>query len=142
MNSDGHSVNIFFLRITGVNRSDDPIENVDGFLRSNITNEQLPIFFDEEGQYLRTIQTRGIPPHRNFVIIVPFTPIQSQADFGNAITSEEFIKKYSDITINIKFDGRGSPYTRRYTQEEITAPIDQSYRDMRKPPPARIELKK
>jgi hypothetical protein len=33
------------LQITGNNRSDEPVSNIDGFLRSNITNKKLPLFF-------------------------------------------------------------------------------------------------
>jgi hypothetical protein len=96
------------LQISGNNRSDEPVSNVDGFLRSNITNKKLPLFFQINGKYVRTIDTNGVPPHADFMIVVPFT--DDQAKFETiTIPSDQFLSEYGDLTLSVTFDGRGLP---------------------------------
>jgi hypothetical protein len=118
------------LQITGNNRTDEPVSNIDGFLRSNITNKTLPLFFQINGKYVRTIDTNGVPPHADFMIIVPFT--DDQAKFETiAIPSDQFLSEYGDLTLSVMFDGRGSPYVRNFPRQELARVIDEFEKSLR-----------
>jgi hypothetical protein len=118
------------FQLTGNNRSDEPISNIDGFLRSNITNKKLPLFFQINGKYVRTIDTNGVPPHADFMIVVPFT--DDQAKFETiTIPSDQFLSEYGNLTLSVTFEGRGSPYIRNFPRGELAGVIDEFEKSLR-----------
>jgi hypothetical protein len=139
MRGDGNGrVMVHRFQFTGTNRSDQPIMNVDGSLRSNLTNEEIPLFFDESGQYFRAIDTRGIPARHNFMLIAPFSHGPAPQDFSLTISNAELLDRFGDATLTVTFDGAGSPFTRRFTREELAAPIDEYLRSTQGKSPPRI----
>jgi hypothetical protein len=121
---------ISMLQISGNNRSDEPVSNVDGFLRSNITNKKLPLFFQINGKYVRTIDTNGVPPHADFMIVVPFT--DNQAKFGNnynPVRSISFRIWRPNFIAHVR--RKRSPYVRNFPREELAGVIDEFEKSLR-----------
>lgn len=117
------------FQITGHNRSSGPV-NVNGNLRSNITNESLPLFFRVDGAFVRTDQTNGVPAHADFMIIVPFTDNPTLYD-TLLMSTADFLARFGDLTLTVTMDGRRSPYTRRFTPAELEKTIDDFEKSLR-----------
>lgn len=127
---------IWQLQFTGTNRSNGPIENIDGFVRSNLTNKQIPLYFQIGGKFVQTTHTLGIPAHADFMLIAPITGNTPDDARRNEMRADKFLAEYGDITVMIKFSGRGSPFVRHFTKEELSKPLDEFAKSLLEPPPS------
>lgn len=127
------------LRVTGFggqgrNISSRPIEHFSGYLRSDVTNIQLPIFLLAQDQdetklkiclahpWIPTLpqETFGIPGFANFEI----------ATFENSVTLpgvdgmpfSKFMNDFVPFTIFLEYDG--TKYERRFTKEEVLKQVE------------------
>jgi hypothetical protein len=110
------------LQLAGTNRSDNPISNIDGYLRSNITNKKLDLFFHIDGKYIKTIDTNGIPPHADFVIFSPFTEDKTKLE-TISMPTDKFLAEFGDMTLSLTFDGNVKPYIRNFSYTELSSVI-------------------
>ncbi|MCE9650249.1 MAG: hypothetical protein K8R18_11570 [Parvibaculum sp.] len=116
---------IWQLQFTGTNRSDEPIARIDGYVRSNLTNKQIPLYFQIKGQFVKTSETFGIPPRTDFVLIAPIAGHSPDTARKEAIRSDQFLSEYGDITLAVTFDGRGSPFVRHFKRDELARFFDE-----------------
>jgi hypothetical protein len=127
------------LRVTGFggqgrNISSQPIEHFSGYLRSDVTNVQLPMFLLAQDQdeaklkvclahpWIPTLpqETFGIPSFANFEIVT----------FENSVTLpgvdgmpfSKFMSDFVPFTIFLEYDG--TKYERQFTKEEVLRHVE------------------
>jgi hypothetical protein len=99
----------------GTNNSDEPITSISGHLRSNLTNETLPLYMIVNGVPVPPGETNGVPPRATFGVVVPFGP-DSFTSHG-MLNEETFLRRFGDFTVVIELDGRREEH--RFSTERI-----------------------
>jgi hypothetical protein len=89
------------------------------FIRSDITNETLPVGFVISGIVVPPDQTDGIPAQAQFNIAAKF-PIDPPNVSGMAL--EKFRREF--IAFTFLFEGDGKTYTHEYSRKEVEERID------------------
>ncbi len=117
----------------GRNNSRDPISEFSGFMRSDLTNAQLPIYLLEQENdtpgrpnfmpplVVPTLpqETFGIPPLADFDIVTHNKPyIESGKD---GVTIQKFLNEFGSFTVVLKYDG--TAIERHFSTEEIKKQI-------------------
>lgn len=118
------------LQITGTNSSDSPLMGIDGYVRSNVTNREYPLYFQSNGRFIRTIDTNGVPPHTDFMIIAPFADDPEKFE-ALQIPATKFMAEFGDLTLSIHWDG--GQYTHHFPRAELEGAIDNFERSLRVP---------
>jgi hypothetical protein len=115
----------------GRNTSNDPITELKGYVRSDITNEEWPIYIGAEDPsrptdpFARSIptltaETYGIPGSAEFNIT---TFGKSVFEGGvDGVPLSKFLRDFSSFTLVIEYDG--IVYRRKFTQQEIKSQIE------------------
>jgi hypothetical protein len=119
------------VRITGFaahgrNTSNDPITELKGFIRSDVTNEELPLYVVAEDPnaahdpFAHTIptlvaETYGIPGSAEFNITT-FNKAVFEGGI-DGIPISKFMRDFSSFTLVLEYDG--NIYKRQFTQQEI-----------------------
>jgi hypothetical protein len=113
----------------GKNISSKAIEHLTGYVRSEITNVQLPIYLSAQEQenpkanvcYAQTWvptlpqETFGIPPFADFQLATFSKPI-AVAEMDGTLLSK-FMNDFVPFTVVLDYDG--TKYERRFSKEEI-----------------------
>jgi len=117
----------------GKNRTDQPISNFTGFLRSEQTNVTIPIYLlaqntDESKHiacfphpWIPTIgaDTFGIPAFADFEIVSQEKPFIETGKDGVPVS--KFIRDFVPFTIVLEYDG--TKYERRFTLQEVNTQV-------------------
>lgn len=112
---------IISFQAQGMNNSDDPIKNVNGYIRSDVTNAQYAIWFVIEGQPVAPDDTYGIPPHAQFQITSNPTFSSSDAKQNSGIPASKFLIEFAKFTFVFNYDGM--IYSRHFISDEIKRQI-------------------
>ncbi len=129
--------------ILGKNKSNKkPILKVSGHLRSRLTNEIFPIYFNVNGNLVSPQNTNGIPAGASFEIIVPFVKDEKNEFIkgengkwnpNHGVGLGYFLSNLESSTLTIELDGWSHTYnisakiTQKNTQEiqkMISPPIE------------------
>lgn len=120
-------VNIVGFGGIGKNITADPIDDFQGYLRSDLTNETLPIYFmaaDAGAAHACMIsvptppeQTLGIPAFSLFAIATHKKPMFVNVPYADAIPATKFESEFVPFTIVMKY--AGTEYKRRFSREEV-----------------------
>lgn len=118
----------------GRNISNHPIQQFTGYLRSDLTNVQLPIFLLAQDQdeaklkiclanpWIPTLpqETFGIPAFADFDIVTFENSITLPGVDGMPLS--KFINDFVPFTIFLEYDG--TKYQRRFTKEEVLKQVE------------------
>jgi hypothetical protein len=111
------------FQASGQNTSDRSFRRISGYVRSDITNQTFPMFFNVSGSAVHPQETTGIPPHARFAITVPF-PDQFpnfQPPNQSGISAERFLVDFAAFTFVFEYDGQ--TYERHFSTNEIESLI-------------------
>jgi hypothetical protein len=123
----GDPMLITTLQFTGQNTSDEFVEPIGGFVRSEITGKQLPILVNDAGN-LASPDGYGIPAKHQFMLGVRLS--------DSGITSTQFLKEFGRITFNFEYGKR--TYTKHFTADEIEAEVRRTELDLRPKTPQSV----
>ncbi len=112
------SSQVHSFHVVGKNTSDKPIKHIKGYVRSERTNVEYPIFMDLTGDLVRPEDTLGIPSNSEFSLKAPF-PDESSDRPG--IEVERFIADFPALTFVVEYDGH--TFTRHFSGDEIEGRI-------------------
>lgn len=125
--AEGREANIVGFGAIGKNITSDPIDDFQGYLRSDLTNETLPIYFmaaDAGATHACTISvptppedTLGIPAFSLFAIATHKKPLYVNVPYQDAIAATKFKNEFAPFTVVLKYDGK--EYKRRFSREEV-----------------------
>jgi hypothetical protein len=111
----------------GKNYSPEPINDFDAYLRSDITNETIPIYLlavDASIANACTPQvptlpkdTSGIPAFADFDIVSYRKPFMMNVIGDDAVTLTNFLNTFVPFTIVLKYNGKS--YQRQFSRAEI-----------------------
>jgi hypothetical protein len=117
MSYSGTKVVVGSFQAKGRNRSGTPVTHVLGYIRSNITNETYPLYFNIDGHLVPPSDTHGIPPNAFFGISVPF-----YTSTGSPLDVEPFLAKLGDFTFTIQYDEQ--TYQRHFSLRMVRKQIE------------------
>ncbi|MDR6834843.1 MULTISPECIES: hypothetical protein [unclassified Sphingopyxis] len=103
------------------------IDNMSGFVRSDMTGQSLPIFLNVEGDPVLPEETYGIPAGADFGVCAFFGERNSTRP---GINSEQFIGEFGAFTVVIEYDGKR--WQRSFGEEEIEAQMSRFVRESRR----------
>jgi hypothetical protein len=98
----------------GRNNSDKPINNISGFVRSNITNKELLVKFLVQGIPVAPDETNGIPPFAEFDIVTQDDIVRIVN--GNILNNPLNIGEFSEFIFEFDYDG--NKFVRTFTKQE------------------------
>ena len=106
---------VYAFQIKGRNRSSDPINPMDAFVKSNINGTILPLQFNADG---RPVSEKVIAPSPNgdFVLIAVLP--STKGPYSGGFTFAEFRRDFGSFTINFTYEG-GPPITRRLERAKV-----------------------
>ncbi len=108
------------FQATGKNNLSEPMVNVSGSIRSDVTNETLPINFVVDATPVAPSETFGVPPQAQFTITTVNVPIADPARDGAPVS--EFLTKFASFTFVFNYDGHN--YTRHFSKDEVKHQFD------------------
>jgi hypothetical protein len=130
LNQPNQEIHVSGFGAHGKNVVNSPISNFKGYLRSDLTNVQIPIFISAQdpddaksapvcvGQpWVPTVpeETFGIPPFADFDITTFEKPfIQAGVD---GITLNKFMNDFVPFTVVLEYEGK--KYERQFTKAEV-----------------------
>ncbi len=102
----------------GKNNSDKPISHVSGYVKSLITNREVPINIIADGQPTKPDDTNGIPPFAEFDVMT-YGPRFLNIVTGVIQAKEkgESFSEFSEFEFYFEYDG--NKFVRRFTKQEI-----------------------
>jgi hypothetical protein len=129
-----HEIRVLGFQAHGKNNSNDPISQISGYIRSDKTNAQRPIYLQAQDQeenkalacfphpWIPTLpdQTFGIPPLADFEIGTYDKPYAEVGKDG--IPLSQFLSTFSPFTVVLEYDG--TKLERRFSQAEINKQIE------------------
>jgi hypothetical protein len=127
LNND--EIRVLGFQAHGKSNSSKPIEHFTGYMRSELTNEQIPIYLMGQDPleatqkvclvpgWIPTLpqETFGIPPFADFDIATFDKPLAAAGKDGMTLT--KFMNDFVPFTVVLEYDG--TRYERRFTQEEV-----------------------
>jgi hypothetical protein len=124
--------------IHGKNVTDHPVMRVSGYIRSNLTNEHLPIYI--------TITANGnrVPPEK-IAGIPPSASVEISAHFGSEDDPKQMLdelglfQRFGDITFVIELDGRKEEH--RFSRDDIERMVVRGKRQIYGVPKPSIQTK-
>jgi hypothetical protein len=126
-------IEISGFQATGQNESDEFIEPIGGFVRSEITGRQFPILVSDGGN-LVSPRGYGIPAKHQFQLGARF--VESG---GMSVT--EFLRDFGRLTFEFRYGSH--TYTRRFSPEELDTEARRTEIDLRpKPTPSVAGVKR
>jgi len=132
----------------GQNKSNKPIQNIQGVLRSNITNETYPIYFAVDGDLVLPQETYGIPPKAHFQIIIPFYKesdggfakgSNGKWDANRGLDTKMFNAQLKDTTLALRFDKK--VFTYHITPRKISQAFEKIQKSISPPIESRVTRK-
>jgi hypothetical protein len=130
LNQPNQEIRVLGFQAHGKNVANSPISNFRGYLRSDLTNVQIPIFIYAEdpdaakaalvcvGQpWVPTVpeETFGIPPFADFDITTFEKPFDIAGIDGFPL--KKFMNDFVPFTIVLEYDGK--KYERQFTKDEV-----------------------
>jgi hypothetical protein len=122
-------VRISSFHAKGHNHSKEPITDVAGYIRSDITNQQFPMAFNVQGSIVPPKETNGIPPLSEFVVTVQFPLHEETFSLPGGVTttktgvpSAQFLTEYAPFVFVFQYDGR--TYKRTFSREYVEKQIE------------------
>lgn len=130
--ADDQQIRVLGVQAHGKNTSKDPIADFSGYLRADLTNEQLPIFVlaqDNDEAKIPACAPR-IPTSPDDILGIPGFAEFDVSSYGKAfavigkdgLLVGDFLRKYVPFTIVLKYEGRS--FTRQFTREEVSQQIN------------------
>jgi hypothetical protein len=116
-------IKIFGFQATGQNESDEFIEPLAGFIRSEITGRQFPILVNDNGT-LVSPEGYGIPARYQFQIGAKLSE--------PGMSTVEFLRDFGRLTFEFRYGGH--VYTKRFSPEELEAEVRRTEIDLRPKP--------
>jgi hypothetical protein len=111
----------------GKNTSSEPISNFNAYLRSDSTNETIPIYIIAVESGAANVctpavptlpeDTLGIPPFADFDIVSYKKPFFINVLSPDAVPLSKFLSDFVPFTIVMSYDGRS--YERHFSKEEV-----------------------
>ncbi len=111
----------------GKNISSEPISDFDAYLRSDTTNETLPIYIVAAASGVTNAcsmaaptlpkDTLGIPAFADFDIVSYEKPFFLNVLYPDAVPLTKFLNEFVPFTLVMKYDGRN--YKRHFSKEEV-----------------------
>jgi hypothetical protein len=111
---EGKNIHISSFQARGYNRTKRHFYHVNGYLESNINGQRVPLLLES----MPPEQTNGIPPGCNFWIRAIFRDTSAPRE---GIEAENFLKRFSDFTFVIEFDGK--KYHKRFPHKVVAKQI-------------------
>ena len=121
----GGNIHVSSFQVLGHNHTGKPISRVEGNLRSNVTNIQIPVLLES----MPPEQTNGVPRDCRFWIRALFRDPSATRE---GIMVEKFLREFGDFTFTFIYDNR--VYTYRFKHAEVQGLIE-SFRKSSNPPP-------
>ena len=112
---DGADIHVSGFQLKGKNRSSYPIDIVSGALRSNISNEKIPILLDS----IPPEETNGIPAKCEFWVRAVFRDPSATRE---GVPVEKFLRKFGDFTFEFQYDHRS--YRRRFRASTVREQVE------------------
>lgn len=120
---DDRGIRISTIQATGQNESDEFIQPLSGYVRSEITGRQLPILVNDNGTLVPS-DGYGIPAKHQFSIGAKLS------DAG--ITGNEFLRDFGRLTFVFQYGTH--TYTKHFAPEELEAEVRRTENDLRPKP--------
>jgi hypothetical protein len=96
---EGADVRAYTFEIEALNKSEDFIESMSGYIRSRISGEKFPMYFNVSGDLVHPDNTYGIPPKFHFRIAVPFAkPWTGSMSHSQMMPAERFLREIGAFT--------------------------------------------
>jgi len=115
---------VHFFQAQGFNRTKDPITKVHGYVRSDRTNVQYPIYFNLGRNRATESEINPIPVDAIIDIRAPFLPNDG------LIPVQQFLNEIVPFTFFFEYDGK--TYRRSFSLDEIEPLIRQYEQEIRK----------
>jgi hypothetical protein len=116
-------IKIFGFQATGQSESDEFIEPLGGFVRSEITGRQFPILVNDNGTLVSS-EGYGIPARHQF---------QIGAKLSEAgMSTVEFLRDFGRLTFEFRYGS--NVYVKRFSPEELEAEVRRTEIDLRPKP--------
>ena len=112
MDYNGGNVHIQTFQATGTNNADKPIQRVTSYIRSDVTNKSIPVYFVIDGDRVPPDETYGIPARAEFV--VASSPISEKP---NGIDASDFYTEFAPFTFVFEYDGK--TYSRSFSRNDV-----------------------
>lgn len=128
----GSNIHISSFQLKGKNISGEPIKQIKGVLRSNVTNEEIPILLES----MPPEETNGIPVDCEFWLRALFRDPTAKRE---GIPEDKFLKQFGDFTLVLSFDGK--MYQRKFSYNEVSALIDKFRKESNPPPKPTVTRK-
>ena len=127
-------IQVLGFQAHGKNNSDDPISQITGFMRSDLTNAQIPIYLHAQDPdesktlacfphpWIPTLpeQTFGVPSLADFDIGTYDKPFAEYGKDGIPLT--QFINTFVPFTVSLEYDGQ--EYQWRFSKNEINRQVE------------------
>jgi len=113
--TDKEDTRLISFQAHGRNNSDAPITNIKGFVKSLITNKELPIYFLLQGTPVAPDDTNGIPPFAEFDIATT----EDKTEIVNGIIVSPTLNEAEMATFTFEFDYNGDKFIRTFTRQEV-----------------------
>ncbi len=117
---EGKNIHISSFQARGHNKTKHHFHQVNGYLESNINGERIPLLLES----MPPEQTNGIPPNCNFWIRAIF---RDTSALREGIEAENFLKRFSDFTFVIEFDGK--KYHKRFPYKVVAKQISSFWQE-------------
>jgi hypothetical protein len=102
------------IQITGQNKSEEFVGPLNGYIRSEITGQQIPFLADDNGSRV-PLDGWGVPAKNQFRIT---------ALFGKTISASEFLRDFGRMTFIFQYGAH--VYTRRFSPEDLQMEIQRA----------------
>ncbi len=132
--TQSHEIRVLGFQAHGKNITGDPIQHMHGYMRSDLTNAQIPIYLHAQERGSTKIQacfahpwiptapeeTYGIPAFAEFNVSTfekPTVEISQTEGVKDGVTAAEFKKAFAPFTVVIEYEG--GKVQRRFSKDEI-----------------------
>jgi len=134
MQTEGHELRVLGFQAHGKNISGQPISHFSGYMRSDLTNAQVPIYLQAQDPDTSKVlacfphpwiptapsDTYGIPPFAEFDISTfqkPFVAISATEGVTDGVPLSDFMGSFAPFTVYIEYDG--GKLERKFSREEV-----------------------
>jgi hypothetical protein len=121
-----NGIRIQSFQAAGQNNSDEFIRPLSGYLRSEITGKQFPLFVNDKSDLVAP-DGYGIPARQQFNVGARLVEPNSAGMSG-----AEFIREFSRMTFVFNYGNHN--YTKRFTPDEIESEVHRMEKDLRPEP--------
>lgn len=113
---------IRYFKSQGVNITDRPIKEIDGYVEVDRTGERFPIKLSKDGMIVETSKMLALPPNEEIPVYAFFSNAIKDYSAWKGFESSEFVAHYCPFTFITIFSGK--QYKHRFSMKDIKAFID------------------